>query len=319
MKKFLFLGIAATAMLASCTNDEVVEMNPQNAIGFESFVDKSTRATDITTGNLQEFSVWAYQGEKNILNKETVGKSIQNDELTTTNWKYLNTQYWVAGQNYVFRAIAPITCQEGDSYEYNGTSTEVSIKFTNGAGLTDLIYDDDNSVTSADPANQEAIEFTFNHLLSRVRFAFTETFPNEAITIVITDLKINGVVSEATYNGTKWAMGKATTIYEFTGEQSTAWNKPVTSEHLYFIPNKQDLNISFKVQAFQAGEKLDDAVTREATITDFEMIAGNSYEFTASFTEIEDVTNEQQYPIEFTVNEVTTWGTTWTQNAVTVE
>ena len=39
MKKFLFLGIAATAMFASCTNDEMVEMNPQSAIGFETFVD----------------------------------------------------------------------------------------------------------------------------------------------------------------------------------------------------------------------------------------------------------------------------------------
>ena len=38
MKKFLFLSIAATAMLASCTKDEMVEVNPQNAIGFETFV-----------------------------------------------------------------------------------------------------------------------------------------------------------------------------------------------------------------------------------------------------------------------------------------
>ena len=50
MKKFLFLGIAATAMFASCTNDEMVEMNPQSAIGFETFVDKSTRATRCNKG-----------------------------------------------------------------------------------------------------------------------------------------------------------------------------------------------------------------------------------------------------------------------------
>ena len=53
MKKFLFLGIAATAMFASCTNDEMVEMNPQSAIGFETFVDKSTRATDVQRLTLQ--------------------------------------------------------------------------------------------------------------------------------------------------------------------------------------------------------------------------------------------------------------------------
>ena len=60
MKRFLFLGIAATAMFASCTNDEMVEMNPQSAIGFETFVDKSTRAaTDVTEDNLNKFKVWA--------------------------------------------------------------------------------------------------------------------------------------------------------------------------------------------------------------------------------------------------------------------
>lgn len=55
MKKLLFIGLAATAMLAGCSNDETVEMAQPAAIGFESFVDKSTRATesdDITLTNL---------------------------------------------------------------------------------------------------------------------------------------------------------------------------------------------------------------------------------------------------------------------------
>ena len=58
MKKFLFL---ATAMFASCTNDEMVEMNPQSAIGFETFVDKSTRATDVTKANLTAFEVYGWR------------------------------------------------------------------------------------------------------------------------------------------------------------------------------------------------------------------------------------------------------------------
>ena len=47
-KMLLMLGVAAAAM-TSCTNDEVVEMNPTATIQFETFVNKGTRATiDVT-------------------------------------------------------------------------------------------------------------------------------------------------------------------------------------------------------------------------------------------------------------------------------
>ena len=72
MKKFLFLGIAATAMFASCTNDVMVEMNPQNAIGFETFVNKSTRVTDVTTTNLKAFGVYGWRGTEQIFNAQAV-------------------------------------------------------------------------------------------------------------------------------------------------------------------------------------------------------------------------------------------------------
>ena len=80
MKKFLFLGIAATAMFASCTNDEMVEMNPQSAIGFETFVDKSTRAaTDVTTDNLTAFWVYGWR------TKGTTTEQIFNAQEVTAN------------------------------------------------------------------------------------------------------------------------------------------------------------------------------------------------------------------------------------------
>ena len=61
MKKYLFLAVAATAMMASCSNDEVVEMAQGEAIAFDNaFIDKSTRSIDpsITTETLNEFKVY---------------------------------------------------------------------------------------------------------------------------------------------------------------------------------------------------------------------------------------------------------------------
>lgn len=299
MKRFLFLGIAATAMLASCTNDETVEMNPQNAIGFETFVDKSTRATDVTKDNLSAFEVWAYQGTTPILTGEEVTKSGRN-------WGYTNTQYWVKDQTYNFHAIAPVVCVTGDSYTYNGTYEAPSIQFTNGAGLTDLIYAS-VSRTCGNPADEDEVNLIFKHLLSRVRFNFTESFPNDQITVQVTDLKITGATSAGTYNGSAWTFEStpATATYSFDGAHATAWTTNAVSNHLYFISTTQNFTISFTVTAYQAGEQFA-TKSHSVQITNKNMVAGSSYEYTLEFN-AGNVSEDSLYPIEFTVYEVTEW------------
>lgn len=47
------LGVAALA-LASCTNEEVLNVSDSRAIGFDAFVGKTTKA-DITDANIREF------------------------------------------------------------------------------------------------------------------------------------------------------------------------------------------------------------------------------------------------------------------------
>ena len=299
MKRFLFLGIAATAMLASCTNDETVEMNPQNAIGFETFVDKSTRATDILESTLGKFKVWAYQGTTAILTGEEVTKS-------GSDWGYTNTQYWVKDQTYNFHAIAPVDCVTGDSYTYNGTSAAPSIQFTNSVGLTDLIYAS-VSRPCTNPADEDEVELTFKHLLSRVRFKFTESFPNDLITVKVTDLKITGATSAGTYNGSVWTFEStpATATYSFDGAHATAWTTNAVSNHLYFISTTQNFTISFTVTAYQAGEQFA-AKSYSVQTTNQNMVAGSSYEYTLEFN-ANNVSEDSLYPIEFTVTEVTGW------------
>ena len=66
MKKVFFLGIAAAAMLASCSNDETVEMvQNTRAISFNNaFIDNATRSVvdpSFTTSNLQSFAVYGFK------------------------------------------------------------------------------------------------------------------------------------------------------------------------------------------------------------------------------------------------------------------
>ena len=63
-KSFLMLGVAVAA-LASCSNEEVVDMPQSRAIQFETFVNHSTRSsvTETTEENLNKFFVFGNYGE----------------------------------------------------------------------------------------------------------------------------------------------------------------------------------------------------------------------------------------------------------------
>ena len=58
MKKSI-LGLAALALLASCNNDEDIQLADKAVIGFNGvFVENSTRANDLTSSNIADFGVY---------------------------------------------------------------------------------------------------------------------------------------------------------------------------------------------------------------------------------------------------------------------
>ena len=107
MKKNLFLiGLAAIGMLfASCSNDETVEVaKNQNGIQFKSFVNNSTRATDLTTATLTDFQVWGIMKKDNQIGKPFVGTQVTKSGGA---WSYGTPVYWEKGYQYSFAAVAP--------------------------------------------------------------------------------------------------------------------------------------------------------------------------------------------------------------------
>ena len=101
MKKLFIMGLAAMGLaLTACNSDETVEMAKGKAIGFSSFVDKSTRATDVTLANLKSMEVYGWrsynQGDNQIFNAQEV-KVAQDGDGT-----YSPLQYWEANYTYNF-------------------------------------------------------------------------------------------------------------------------------------------------------------------------------------------------------------------------
>ena len=301
MKKFLFLGIAATAMFASCTIDEMVEMNPQSAIGFETFVDKSTRATDVTKANLTAFEVYGWR------TKDATEQIFDAQAVTANNGvcTYSLLQYWVGGYKYDFEAVAPKSGEKGVTV--NDTYGASTITFASDSE-TDLIYASaSKDLSSYDYGTLAAapgvVDLTFGHLLSRVKFTFINgADANSVAKIAVTDVKITNAGTTGVYtpsNGT-WAAATETGEVTFASTNITGIDggESGETEHKYLIPyNVKDYSVSFTVTMTQGSvsDSFNYTVKLPETTT---LVKGNSYNFKATF-------NPGQ-PIVFTAD-VTPW------------
>ena len=224
MKKTLFAALAL-AFVASCSNEEVVEMAQKEAIGFDNaFVNNPTRSfVDPTitldgTNPLTDFSVYAFvqgNGQADIaplFDNEKVAKTgIDNSDLTNA-WKYAGTQYWIADAKYNFCAIAPYSGNwTKTTCAVEGTTLKTVLDFTNN-GTTDLLYAVAKQYTGKLSDNDD-VAFDFKHILSKVKFSFQNEYNADKATIKVHDVKINNPHKTGTVTLTHDENGTITTVW----------------------------------------------------------------------------------------------------------
>lgn len=306
MKKLFIMGLAAMGLaLTACNSDETVEMAKGKAIGFSSFVDKSTRATDITLANLNSMYVYGWRGDDKIFNAQEVTVA-QNGEGT-----YSPLKYWEANYIYNFEAIAPKAGEKG--VQFAAAKTGGTITFVNDA-QTDLIYAKaaekkmDANITG-DPGE---VNFTFKHQLARVKFTFKNKFPeNAAAKISVKDVKItnaykNGTITPAATDA-KWNVTNVTdNTFEvsFANSATKAPTNLVASTgvgetaHMYLIPTakEESYEVTFTVTLDQNGVTTD--YNHRVTI-ETKQSRGKSYNYVAEIGASNINPDSQLYPIEF--------------------
>lgn len=315
MKKNLFLiGLAAIGMLfASCSNDETVEVaKNQNGIQFKSFVNNSTRATDLTTNNLADFQVWGIMKKDNQIGKPFVGTQVNKAGGA---WSYGTPVYWEKGYQYSFAAVAPAGVFEmveapADYQDYG------RVRFDNGSGDTDLLWatNDKGLVTWEGDVCPAAVDLTFNHMLSRVRFNFVNAMDDGSLLTVkdvtITNACTVGTVALIDDNaGLAWAaIGNAALLFDDAAETGFAQDAACTTGHKYMIPTTKAYNVTFKVERAHNG--VVDTYEHSVNLTEMEMESGKSYQFKAEFTAQNINPDGALCPIVFepTVNEWDAWG-----------
>lgn len=319
MKK-IFIAVLAVAALASCSKEQVVVEQPKAAIGFDTFVENSTRAaTDITGDNISNFGVYGSvtngQGQKGVIfSNEEVRK---NGNLFT----YSPVQYWIEGSAYKFLAIAPFdaaqwtyTLPKDANAVENGT-----ISFNNAAANAeqDLLFAAAAKTTSAPlTADPGKVGFTFGHVLSRVTFTFTNAFAeNSNITLKVHNVAINNTAATGTLPVNDSATGTWTNDGNYAinfGAQTLVAAPELdengganTTEHFYLIPANRTYNITFQVTMFQAGvqgQTFTHTINREINFA-----KNGNYSLNITLDQGNVNPSAQLYPIEFTVDAVTGW------------
>ena len=197
MKRFFFLAIAATCLLASCNKTEVVYNDGPQEIAVYAVNKVATKApvTDATFLSDDDMRISAYIAAADG-NSDNVGELFNNVLFTKKSGQstWTGGQYWPLFNSTInFFAVT----EKGGGVDNTGVSftgaTKAEIHLTNNGinNQNDLMY----AIGQAkkEGANPTSVAMTFNHALAWVNFAFKV---NEANIITI-----NSVTLTAAYDG----------------------------------------------------------------------------------------------------------------------
>ena len=329
MKK-IFLTILVVASMVSCSNDDVVSIAPRKAITFGNvFIENSTRAADFhTTDELDKFFVYG-----TVTGSLGSGNTVNLYEGATVTkssgvWDCNVTQYWVPECHYNFVAISDVTATV--PVTDNTTVGAVVVKTDDNGMPTEIKYDassqkdllyakiqspidtDANADPTSGTDNNGNVKFTFEHLLSKVMFTFTNGFSMESgVKLYITDIKITNAAKQAIYTCSSTPSWKVST--NFTGAddddclsfgETVDINPTMTGKNsidCLLIPETKKFEISIKINHYLGGE----STTRTLTTTqELTLLPGHFYNFT---TELNSSNVEGIVPIEFNIKDDTTW------------
>ena len=334
MKK-LFTILAVAATLVSCAKEDVVREAAREAIGFDNaFVENSTRSVNdpsFSASNLfDSFRVYGFVEGATLFDGTEVTKGTAQDEngQESTVWTYTGIQYWIAGANYDFHAVAPKTTNMSGvtSTEANG----VSFTYTNVSGVEDMLYAFDEAVGQVN--GNEKVAFDFRHILSKVKFSFVNGYDASNATLKVTNVKITNAhkTANVALNNTTvtWTgndgetdndldFGAATYREDTTSAAAYAFGTTYESNNERFvIPSsaEYEYNVTFTVELWINDVQVDvDSKTtgvqgynHTATVK-FAPAAGHAYDIKTTITAKNIDPDNEQEPIEFTVNSIGGW------------
>ena len=328
MKKVLITVLALAAV--ACNKAEVVEQNQENAIVFDNaFVDNATKVAydgSYNTNTLEAFDVYATitrNGKTaNIFKQELVKKG--NSLGQGTNWSYssANTQYWVPGNTYKFRAIADgnvanvseVVALENDKY------MATAINLLDASAQKDILVAEE---TVDYESGAHTVKFTFDHILAKVKFTVKNTIlTNNGYSYKVSNIVINDITKEGKYSfESGWTIGESPETYDLSFGNAVAegtaeglepadigYNTSAESNYdrLMIPTSNEEFDITFNYQLLKDGVVIDEQ-TKTIETGGLTLQSGLAYNFIVSLGNPGD-------PIQFDLEKVSEWEKTGTEN-----
>ena len=324
MKKLL-VSVLAIAGLVACTQETTLVQKGNAPMEFGgAFVENATRANaavdpSTTTESITGFDVWGFMDSRE-------GVVFEGEDVTRSegNFTYVNTQYWIPGHTYYFAALAPMNSANWDLNTANASDKGAGVvTFENINGTEDLLYAAtavDATTIQVGEAPVDKVRFQFSHLLSKVKFSFTNGFDNNNAYIDVKNIKMVApskatidLAVENWWDNDDWKLVDAVPVTLEFGDacaKTAIGVTQVTDNERLTIPAAatQSYKVTFEV-ALYFGDVLAFTKTLESNIENVALEMGKAYNFKATLdeTNISGEDGKELLPIVFDVEEVKEW------------
>jgi hypothetical protein len=313
MKK-LFISMLAVAALASCSKEQTIVADQGELIGFSTFVENSTRATDTTYGAatgqtpLEAFNLYGTvtgtNGTINIYNGCPVA-----GEVGAATWNCPVSQYWIKDAVYDFAAVVDATVAQDQNSPYMPiTLTTIANADMN---FSDMLYAQKLDYTALASENPTVV-FAFEHLLSKAMFTVTSN-TQDGYYYSVKNINVNNFES-GTYtiaykdedtdgkDDGSWVGNAAKSIPFGDVDKVTASGAKTCDTQKLLVPTAAPFTVSCTIELWNDNGDAEDVKlgTENKTFNvTTPLVKGNSYNFTLALS--------VGQKIEFTVTSDPSW------------
>lgn len=272
MNKAIYFVAAASLALASCSNDETLDMGNQKGISFRTVAGLNSRVAEVTQSNLKGMSVTAFENGADAAYFTDVNYTREGQ----TNTFVSNPEYnWLRGKTLNFIAFAT----SADAWNVAKTVTFDKATNTYKTVLTDYTPDADISKhqdlmigTASGTENNDTygLDLILNHILSQIEVRAKNT--NAAYVYSVKGVRIVAVKGTGTYTSTEmtsWAPKDDSKVkYEVVYDDA----KELTAEGMSVMKTEGDnaMIIPQGVTGWSAG-------SIGSTANDFDSYTGGTY------------------------------------------
>lgn len=196
MNKMIYLCAAAALSLASCSNDETVEMAKGNAINFRTVAGLNTRGVETTQTNLTSMYVTAYDqdGTSPYFSNVEFARDGQTNTFVSN-----PSRFWTKNTMH-FLALAPQATDWPATNNISFANNAFEATFTDVTPDADVANQKDLMIGKASGSqNTDAsgLDLTLNHVLSQIQIQAKNG--NTAYVYEIKGVRIASVVAKGSY------------------------------------------------------------------------------------------------------------------------